>query len=184
MADSVNVVDTGSMPMTEPHHAPIFDTGPHPEPLNFGGDAVDYTPPVENPYARASREPVPIDVGGAISAEPVVVPAAPVAVPGQFAFIKRWKLALVLGGVWLAGAGAGAGMYFWWIHAMDKTWVEFATLVFVIVCMVAALLVAMVENRPTMSAVALAVMSTPFAAGCGAGLLYGLYAYHLITSAQ
>ncbi|MFN8227462.1 MAG: hypothetical protein U0R18_12195 [Mycobacterium sp.] len=171
--------------MTEPHHAPIFDTGPHPEPLNFGGDAVDYTPPVEvNPYARASREPVHIDLSGAISSEPVVVPAAPVAVPGQFAFIKRWKLALVLAGVWLVGALAGAGMYFWWFHAMDKTWVEFAALVFVIVCVVAALLVAMVDNRPTLSAVALAVMSTPCAAACGAGLLYGLYAYRLITATQ
>ena len=73
-----------------------------------------------------------------------------IAVPGQFAFIKRWKLALVLAGV-LAGrsAFAGAGMYFWWFHAMDKTWVEFAALVFVIVCgVVAALLVAMVDNPP------------------------------------
>lgn len=133
---------------------------------------------------RASREPVHIDLSGAISSEPVVVPAAPVAVPGQFAFIKRWKLALVLAGVWLVGALAGAGMYFWWFHAMDKTWVEFAALVFVIVCVVAALLVAMVDNRPTLSAVALAVMSTPCAAACGAGLLYGLYAYRLITATQ
>ena len=72
-------------------------------------------------------------------------------------------------------------MYFWWFHAMDKTWVEFAALLFVIVCVVAALLVAMVENRPTLSAVAMGVMSMPFAAACGAGLLYGLYAYSVIS---
>lgn len=183
MADGVDVVDTGALPMTEPHHAPIFDTGPHPEPLNFEAETVDYTPPVEvNPYARPARaEPVHVDLSGALSSEPVAVPAAPVAVPGQFAFIKRWKLALVLAGVWLAGAVAGAGMYFWWFHAMDKTWVEFAALLFVIVCVVAALLVAMVENRPTLSAVAMGVMSMPFAAACGAGLLYGLYAYSVIS---
>ncbi len=167
MSDSVDVVDTGSLPMTQPHHAPIFDTGPHPEPLNYATvDELDFPPP--------GVGPVHIDPTGAIS-------SGPVPVPGQFEFIKRWKLALIVTGVWAAGAAAGAGLYYWWFHSMDKTWVEFASLLLVIVCMVAALLVAMVENRPALSAVALGVMSTPFAAACGAGLLYGYYAYGLIS---
>lgn len=161
MSDSVDVVDTGSLPMTEPHHAPIFDTGPHPEPLNYQNDELDFLPP--------GAGPVHIDPSG--TTRPVAE---------QFEVIKRWKLALIIAGVWAAGAAAGAGMYYWWFHSMDKTWVEFAALVFVIVCVVAALLVAMIEDRPVLSAVALGVMSTPFAAACGAGLLYGYYAYGLI----
>ena len=34
----------GRLPMTEPHHAPIFDTGPHPEPLTYP-DEMDFLPP-------------------------------------------------------------------------------------------------------------------------------------------
>ncbi|HNM86009.1 MAG TPA: hypothetical protein PKI77_15975 [Mycobacterium sp.] len=159
MADGVDVVDTGSLPMTEPHHAPIFDTGPHPEPLTYP-DEMDFLPP--------GAGPVHIDPSGTVS-------------PELGESIKRWKLALIIAGVWAVGAAAGAGMYYWWFHAMDKTWVEFAALLLVIVSVVAALLIAMIEDRPVLSAVALGVMSTPFAAACGAGLLYGYYAYGLLS---
>jgi hypothetical protein len=47
----------------------------------------------------------------------------------------------------------------------------------VLVCTVAAMLVSLVEHRPTVSATAIAVMSAPFASGLAAAALYGIYAF-------
>ena len=33
-------LDTGALPVTEPHPSPIFDTGPHPDPLAALGGLV------------------------------------------------------------------------------------------------------------------------------------------------
>lgn len=158
-------VDTGSLPLTEPHSAPIFDTGPHPEPL-VSYDDVDYAPPA--------------DLDALMSASPALV-VPPQVVPGQFMFVKRWKFAVLLAAVWLAAGIVGLGLYYWWFHAFDKTWPDAGVLGFVIVCIVAALLVSMTEAKPMASALALAVMSAPFAAMCAAGALYGSYAFGLIS---
>jgi hypothetical protein len=82
---------------------------------------------------------------------------------------------LVLSPVWVAAAAAGVGFYYWWFHSMDKTWPVFVVLVFVIGCMVAALLLAMAGRRPLIAALAIALMSAPFAAGVGALPVYGTY---------
>ena len=50
--------DTGSLPMTEPHMAPIFDTGPHPVPLpseEVGEPLADDVPPARVPDAQSRR---------------------------------------------------------------------------------------------------------------------------------
>ena len=47
---------------------------------------------------------------------------------------------------------AGYGLYHWWYHSIDKTAPVFVVLVFLILCTVAGLLVAMVPNRPVASA--------------------------------
>ncbi len=77
--------------------------------------------------------------------------------------------------VWAIAAAAGYGLYHWWYHSLDKTAPVFVVLVFLILCTVAGLLVAMVPNRPVASAVAIAFTSAPLAATAGAAVLHGLY---------
>lgn len=177
-------VDTGALPMTEPHSAPFFDTGPHPDPLVFyDSDAlefVDYTPPadaVSDQFARPSDSGMHMKLSSVVSPVRLPAPAHPVAVPGQFQFVKRWKYALLMVGVWIAAAAIGLGMYYWWFHSVDKTWPDAGVLLYVIVCVVAALLVAMTETKPMLTVLALGIMMSPFASACGAASLYGAYAF-------
>lgn len=168
--------DTGALPMTEPHSAPIFDTGPHPHPLRSYEsdllDAVDYDLYLDDPR---------LDLGSKVPSGPLSVPAAPVLVPGQFQFVKRWKLFLVLFGVWIGAAAVGIGLYQWWFYSIDKTWPDTAVLFYVIACVVGALLGTLAEPRPMISSLSLGVMSAPFASACVAGVLYGAYAFGWIT---
>lgn len=155
--------DTGSLPMTEPHMAPIFDTGPHPLPLpaDAGPTAADEPAAFSEPDAgdpEASRS---------------VVPAKPVVVAGEFRFLKWWQLALVLAGVWIPAAGIGLGLFSWWYSLADKTPAVFVVLVYAAVCVVAGLIVAMATERPLGAAVALALMSAVFASALAAAPLYG-----------
>lgn len=107
--------------------------------------------------------------------EPLPIPAPPVVVPGRDLYLKRWHFVLVMGCVWALAAAAGYGLYHWWYHSIDKTAPEFVVLVFVILCTVAGLLIAMVPNRPKASALAIAFTSAPLAATAGAAVLHGLY---------
>lgn len=248
-----------SMPYTEPHHAPIFDTGPHPEPLRAGSPAstdtadeaeAEQSAPVVTAWAFSEEDlqwgdPAPVpdaavvglsaaqesagpraeraEVGEGLTenlnivdldAESLTVdpedfeqqarsesgvapsgprhaagrrgrrPAAaqPVQVPGAYQSIKLWHFALVLAGVWLVAAAIGAGTFYWWFHASEKTWPEFATLTYVVVVTVAALLVSMIEQRrPLFSGLALASMTVPFASGIGAAILYGMTVFKWVT---
>jgi hypothetical protein len=172
-------VDTGALPMTEPHPAPFFDTGPHPEPLvSYDADEFDFTPPADSvPFRRIADADVHVDLSSAVTSEPLPKPAHPIAVPGQFQFVRRWKFALLLAGVWIAAEAIGAGLYYWWFQSIDKTWPDACVLLYVIVCVVAALLVSMTETRPMLSALAVGLMVAPFASACGAALLYGAYAF-------
>ena len=75
------MADKTSLPSTEPHHAPIFDTGPHPDPLK---------PLTDQPEAESSESSIAFSelenfdtdaflrpVNGSLHAEPVVVPPDP-----------------------------------------------------------------------------------------------------------
>ena len=53
-------------------------------------------------------------------------------------------------------------------------------LVYLVVGTVAALLVAMVQNKPLVSAVAIALMSAPLASTAAAAALYGAYVFQWI----
>jgi hypothetical protein len=186
-------LDTESMPLTEPHWPPTFDTGPHPKPLVTAEPEPAPAPapaperdPDHNPWRLPSSTPAPISWSDEVAdrqatAEPQQVPAHPIAVSGQYQYLKRWKFALLLVGVWVVAAVVGAASFYWWYHCLDKTWPDFAVLIYVIVCIVAALLVSMVEDRPMVSATSLAVMSAPFASGLAAAALYGMYAFAWIT---
>ncbi|WP_235666227.1 hypothetical protein [Mycolicibacterium chitae] len=180
-------LDTGEMPLTEPHPAPIFDTGPHPEPLSLWGspeEAAEAEAALDRAERDIAEDPdltAAADDGVVTRSEPVPVPAQPTAVPSQLVHVKWWKFVLVTLAVWAPAAAAGAGLYYWWFQAMDKGGPELAVLLMVIVCTVAGLLLAMVEHRPLVSVTSIAVMTAPFAAGLAAAALYGMYVFGWIT---
>ena len=111
---------------------------------------------------------------------PVRVPAQRVVVPGQYRYLKRWTFVLVLIGVWVPAAVVGLGLYYYWFHSLHKTPAVFVVLMFVIVCTLAAQLLAMVEQKPLVTAVSMALLSAPFAATAAAAALYGAYVFHWI----
>jgi hypothetical protein len=185
------------MPLTEPHWPPIFDTGPHPHPLLTAARETEPETGVEpqpepapereadhNPW-RFSSSPIsaaePVSWSDEPASEPQQVSAHPMALQSQYQYLRRWKFALVLLGVWIVAAAAGAGLYYWWFQSVDKTWPDVAVLMYVLVCTVAALMVSMVQDRPTVSATSIAVMSAPFASGAAAAALYGMYVFGWVT---
>ena len=160
-------LDTGALPVTEPHPSPIFDTGPHPDPLvSLGGvgvldDPLDYLASADGrPESRSMPEPV-----------------SAVIAPSPYQRLTWWRFALVLAGVWVVAAALGLAMYYRWFHAVDKTWPDFVVLVYIVACAVAALLIALRERAPVVSALSIGIMSAPFASGCAAAALYGAYAF-------
>ena len=69
-------------------------------------------------------------------------------VPGTYQYLKRWTFVLVVAGVWIIGAAIGLGLYYWWFHSLDKTQPVFVVLIFLMVCSVGGVLIAMVNNKP------------------------------------
>ena len=102
-------------------------------------------------------------------------PVHSVTVPGRYQYLKWWKLALVILGVWIAAAEVGLSLFYWWFHTADKTAAAFMVLVYVVACVVAGVMLAMVQGRPMISALSIAVMSGPFASAAAAAPLYGYY---------
>jgi hypothetical protein len=96
-------------------------------------------------------------------------------VPGAYQYLKRWTFVLLVAGVWIVAAAIGLGLYYWWFHSLDKTPPVFVVLIFLTVCTVGSVLTAMVNNKPLVSALAIALMSAPLAATGGAAVLHGTY---------
>jgi uncharacterized membrane protein YhdT len=113
----------------------------------------------------------------ALGAAPSAPPAPPLAVPSRYHYLKWWQLVLALIAVWLPAAAIGPGLFYWWTDDMSphKTPVVFVTLVYAIVCMVGGLTLAMVPDRPLLSALAIAVMSALFASVAAAAPFYGSF---------
>jgi RsiW-degrading membrane proteinase PrsW (M82 family) len=107
--------------------------------------------------------------------EPMAVAAEPGASQDPHDHIKRWTLVLVLVAAWIVAAIIGLALYLWWYHSIDKTPALFVVLVYLVVCTVAAMLTAMVQNKPLVSALAIALVSAPFASTAAASVLYGIY---------
>ena len=150
--------------------------------LDAAVDALDADP--KPPQAFSEYDSVDTDaflrsVTGHI--EPVSVPVHPVVVPSAYQFVKRWKFALIVAGVWVLSAMAGAGFYYWWYTALDKTIPVLGILLYLVVCMVASLLVSMVPNRPQVTALAIALMAAPLASMGAAAVLHGAYYFEWIT---
>jgi hypothetical protein len=125
----------------------------------------------DHPVQPLVAEREPLDV----PSEPLPAPAHPEVVPGTYQYLKRWTFVVVVAGVWIVAAACGLGLYYWWFHSLDKTPPVFVVLIFLIVCTVGSLLTAMVNNKPLVSALAIALMSAPLAAMGAAAVLHGLY---------
>jgi len=155
---------------------PKFDTGEPSVPFvpDFDDDSKPF-PIAEAPDdTKEPKEPEAPEPEAADDSalEPAVVP---VTVPGRYQYLKWWQLVLVLLGAWVAAAQIGLGLFYWWFHAVDKTWPVYLVLVYVVACSVAGVLLAMVQGRVLITALSFAAMSGPFASLAAAAPLYGYY---------
>jgi hypothetical protein len=183
-------VDSESLPKTEPY-TPTFDTGTHPkaEPAYIepepkprrrrwwhrrsDASATEIADePASSPAPAVQVAPGDAPPSGAMNA-----PAPPIAVPGRYQHLKWWQFTLTLLAVWIPAAAIGSGLFYWWTqdNSAHKTPVVFAVLVYVVVCTVAALMLAMVPDRPLMSVLAIAMMSAVFASVVAAAPFYGAF---------
>jgi hypothetical protein len=180
--------DTGEEPLV-----PEFDTGEPSVPFVPNFDDTDSQPflplvglgePAQDSKAAAKpagapheskQEPALASPSATVAADSAPDTPGPVAVPGRYLYLKWWKLILVLFGVWFFAAVFGLSLYYWWFHTIDKTPPVFASFVYVVACTVAGLILAMVEAKPLIAALAIAVMSAPFASVGAAAPLYGSY---------
>ncbi|MCV7198323.1 hypothetical protein [Mycobacterium angelicum] len=178
MADADADKDRESNPGTEPFvpdFADIEDTGEQSVPFVPNWDdtgsqpiesaALQGLPGLAGPAQKPDDEP----------ASETETAAAPVQVPGRYQYLKWWKFVLVLLGVWFFAGQIGLSLYYWWYHTIDKTAPVFVVLVYVVACTVGGLLISMVQGRPTITAMSIAVMTGPFASVAAAAPLYGYF---------
>jgi hypothetical protein len=176
--------DSESLPKTEAY-TPTFDTGAHHMP--------EVAPPEQEPQPPARRgrwwhrrsnqpttdvadEPTSLPVSASTAATTTEhAPAPSITVPSRYYYVKWWQFILVFVAVWVPAAGIGAGLFYWWIHdrTEHKTAVVFVVFVYVVVSTVAALMLAMVPDRPLVSALAIAMVSAVFASVVAAAPFYG-----------
>lgn len=203
--------DRDSNPGTEPF-VPDFDSGEVPvsrssaarssdrPAFDAGEPSVPFVPDFDTdsqPFLALSDLNEPVKESEPVAAEPKpeiksAVAAAdsdgladapgPVAVPGRYLFLKWWKLLLVMFGVWILAAVFGLSLFYWWYHTIDKTPPVFATFVYIVACTVAGLILSMVEAKPLVAALAIAVMSAPAASVAAAAPLYGSYYCERVTT--
>jgi hypothetical protein len=175
---------------THRHRAPLGWHPPRKEPetTDSGRDTLPgeptqpYTPTFQtgdfpaqpDPVEPLAAEPEPVVTEEAPS-EPLPSLAQPVVVPSAYQYLKRWTFVLVVAGVWIVAAAIGLGLYYWWFHSGDKTPPVFVVLIYLAVCTVGSLITAMVQNKPLVSAVSIALMSAPLAAVGAAAVLHGIY---------
>jgi hypothetical protein len=181
---------------THRHRAPLGWHPPRTEPktTDAGRDTLPgeptqpFTPTFQtgdlpaqpDPVQPLAAEPEPVvepepGVAEETPSEPIPAPAPPIVVPGTYQYLKRWIFVLVVAGVWVVAAAIGLGLYYWWFHSVDKTPPVFVVLVYLGVCTVGSLLTAMVQTKPLVSALSIALMSAPLAAVGGAAVLHGIY---------
>ena len=97
------------------------------------------------------------------------------AASNEAGYLKRWTLVLVVLASWVVAAAVGLGLFYWWFHSINKTPAVFIVLVYLVMCIVAALIAAMAPAKPLMSALSIALLSAPFASMAAAAVLYGVY---------
>jgi hypothetical protein len=166
--------DRESHPSTEAF-VPDFSDDQHTgsQPIPQSGTDTSPSAPEEEPEAPppAAEQDSEKDLGTG----PPGAPVQSVTVPGRYLYLKWWKLVLVILGVWIAAAEVGLSLFYWWYHTIDKAPAIFTVLLYVVACTVAGVMLAMVQGRPLISALSIAVMSAPFASVAAAAPLYGYY---------
>ncbi|WCS19027.1 hypothetical protein MML61_03750 [Mycobacterium marinum] len=184
--------DLDSNPGTEPF-VPEFDTGERSVPFvpDFDTDSKPFAglaAAVVTEPKKSSVELVDLSealaplttldrhsLDGDSQADGTATPAPSVTVPSRYVYLKWWKFVLVVLGVWFGAAQVGLSLFYWWFHTIDKTLPVFVVLVYLVLCAVASLLLSMVQGRPLITALSLALMSAPFASVAAAAPLYGSY---------
>ncbi len=167
--------DRESHPGTEPF-VPDFDTGEDSVPFVPNWDDTDSHEFAPLGLAEKAEKPEPEEEPAApASGTDQESAAVPVTVPGRYQYLNWWKLVLVILGVWIGAAQIGLSLFYWWYHTIDKTGPVYMVLVYVVACTVAGVMLAMAQGRPLISALALAVMSGPFASVVAVAPLYGYY---------
>jgi hypothetical protein len=172
-------VETESMPLTEPYR-PTFDTGmqPRAEPAFIEPEAPARRRWLRRKTADGDDQP-PSGIVPTAYTETETPPseAIPVVTAPGLLYLKWWKFILILLAVWVPAAAAGAGLFYWWSHdpSKHKTTVVFVVLAYVVVTTVAGLILAMVSDRPLVSALSIAMLSAVFAAVIGAAPVYGKF---------
>ena len=170
------------MPLTEPYK-PTFDTGMQPkaEPAFIEPEAA---PPRRRRWLRReSTDRGDQPDSGVIPTAYTEAEAPPSASPSgghgprPYLYLKWWKFILMLLAVWVPAAAAGAGLFYWWSHdaSKHKTTVVFVVLAYVVMTTVAGLILALVSDRPLVSALSIAMLSAVFAAVVGAAPVYGKF---------
>jgi hypothetical protein len=174
-------VETESMPLTEPYR-PTFDTGMH---QRAEPELIEPEPPPRRRrwWHRRSEAAADEPASGVIPAayteaeapSSEAIPAITAA--GQYQYLKWWKFILMLIAVWVPAGAIGAGLFYWWSHdaSKHKTTVVFVVLAYVVLCTVAGLILAMVSDRPLVSALAIALLSAVFASVVAAAPVYGKF---------
>ena len=168
--------DTESMPLTEPY-TPTFDTGVHEkvEPAFIEPEA----PRRRRWFRRRSdAAKTPDGPAGGLAAGALTDAPPSESIPTIADHCVRWwQFVLVLWAVWVPAGAIGAGLFYWWSHdaSKHKTTVVFVVLAYVVVSTVAGLILAVVADRPLVSALAIAMISAVFASVVGAAPVYGKF---------
>lgn len=159
---------------THRHRAPLGWHPPRTAPQSTNGDAaLDAQPEPTVPFTPTFTGEMPAITDEAPS-QPLLTPSDPIRAAEEHG-LKRWTFVLVAAAVWIVAAAIGLGLYYWWFHSINKTPAVFVVLVYLVMCAVAALIVAMVQRKPVMAALSIALMSAPFASTAAAAVLYGVY---------
>jgi hypothetical protein len=151
--------------------------------LDTGDPTAPYLPTFDTgsfDHLMPEPEPEPADAAPSEPSVPLPVSVAPEVFPGTCHHLKRWAFVLMVAVVWTVAAVVGLALYEWWFRSPDKTGPVFVVLVDLVVCTVAGLLAAMVQKKPLVSALAIALMSAPVASTAAAAALYGAYVFQWI----
>ena len=160
---------------THRHRAPLGWHPPRVAPESPNGDAdLEAQPEPTVPFTPTFTGEMPAITDEAPS-EPLPAPPEPAAPSAEEQQLKRWTFVVVVAAVWIVAAAIGLGLFYWWFHSINKTPSVFVVLVYLVMCTVAALIAAMVQHKPWMSALSIALMSAPFASTAAAAVLYGFY---------
>ncbi len=171
-------VDTESLPLTQGFDVGSEQTGAVPVIGDAGESLAKHGAPATGSADAMTPDPLTgalPTLAGAADGEP----ARPVKVPAGSAEqrgLKRWVLILVLLAAWIPAALIGLLLYQHWFEQLlphDKNAVVVYVLMWVFTCVVLALLLAMVEPRPIIAALAIAVLTAPATSVAAAGVKYG-----------